>query len=142
MLEEATEREELSSTGDRRDGAGDVERRPRGQGISLGELKAEISSLKGDKSWGKSAIISFGKDSRQVFFDEANAIPMLTKRIKELWGIPRKIYWLSVNGKHESTVSTWPQTSSVVIQIRGLAGEGGYTEDSSWEADDMIDPSE
>jgi hypothetical protein len=86
------------------------------------DLKMEVSLLKDDRSWSKSAIISLGRQSRQIFFDETNAIPMFTKKIKEIWGIPRKIYWLSVNGKHESTVTSSPHVSMVVIQIKGPAG--------------------
>jgi hypothetical protein len=45
-----------------------------------------------------------------------------------------------VNGKHESLITTWPQISTVVIQIRGLAGTGDL--DTVWEEDDTLDPTE
>jgi hypothetical protein len=47
---------------------------------------------------------------------------MLSQKVKEIWNIPRKIYWLLMNGKHESLVTSWPQVSSIQIKIKGLAG--------------------
>jgi hypothetical protein len=79
----------------------------------------ELSLLKKDNA-GYSAIILFGGQSRQIFFDPPSALQTLTKKIKEIWNIPRKIYWLSVNGKHESKVTLWPLVSNVEIKIRGL----------------------
>jgi hypothetical protein len=90
------------------------------------ELKEEIN-----KVWnlltGNCAIISFAGQSRQIFFNPSNAIQRLTKKIKEIWNIPRKLYWLSVNGKHESKAKSWPQVSNVEIKIRGLGA--GPTQD-------------
>jgi hypothetical protein len=107
-------------------------------------FETEIASLKEEKGWSKSALISWGGQSRQIFFKDTQAIETLTKKIKEFWGIPRKFYWLSVNGKHESTISSWPQNSTVEIHIRGPAGavtaQRGFSEENDWENDDVVDP--
>jgi hypothetical protein len=98
------------------------------------KLKSDLVSLKEDKNWSKSALISWGGQSRQVFFDGTDAIPILTKKIKEVWGIPRKIFWLSVNGKHELLVTSWPHRSTLEIRIKGPAG--GITEEDTGEDDE------
>jgi hypothetical protein len=64
---------------------------------------------------------------------------VLTKKIREIWEIPRKIYWLQVNGKHESLITSWPQVSTVEIRIKGPAGGDP---DADWEDDDVHDPSD
>jgi hypothetical protein len=85
----------------------------------LRNLKEEITQLKQDEG-SLSALVSLGKDTRQIFFEAHNAVQRLVQKIKEIWNIPRKLYWLSVNGKHESQITSWPKTSNVEIKIRGL----------------------
>jgi hypothetical protein len=86
---------------------------------SLRSLKEEITQLKQDER-PLSALVSLGKDTRQIFFEEHNAVQRLIQKINEIWNIPRKLYWLSVNGIHESQITSWPKTSNVEIKIRGL----------------------
>jgi hypothetical protein len=137
-LEETAERKELRTPKDRSDRTTRDERRLGGTGIPIRELKEDLSHLKEDKSWSKSAVILWGRQVKQIFFDEVRAISVLVQRIKEIWGIPRKIYWLKINGKHESLVCTWPQNSIVEIQIKGPAG--AITSEDDWESDDVHDP--
>jgi hypothetical protein len=40
--------------------------------------------------------------------------------MKELWNIPVKMYYLLVNGVHESLVNSWQPVSSVIVKIKGL----------------------
>jgi hypothetical protein len=100
-----------------------------------GELSQELRSLKQDNS-GSSAIITFGRQSRQIFLEAHNAIQRLVQKIKEIWNIPRKLYWLLVNGKHESLVTSWPRVSTIQIKIKGLAG---YDRLADGNDDDQLD---
>jgi hypothetical protein len=73
---EAVEEEEETLHEDRRLGA---------RGIPIRERKSDLSLLKEDRSWSKSALVSWGRQTRQIFFDETLAIPTITQRIKEIW---------------------------------------------------------
>jgi hypothetical protein len=84
MLEENVERKGLSPPSDRGVRTTEESRGLGTRGVSIRELKADLSLLKKDRNWGKSALISWGQQTRQVFFDETEAIPMLTKKIKEI----------------------------------------------------------
>jgi hypothetical protein len=87
-------------------------------------LKESLAKLRKESSETKSAIISWGNQSRQIFFEEPEAIPAITQKIKDCWAIPRKVYWLQINGQHEERITSWPKQSTILINIRGLvAGE-------------------
>jgi hypothetical protein len=85
----------------------------------LEKLKEEIKILKNCPA-SKSAIVTWNTRSMQVHFEESHAIDSITKKIKDTWAIPRKYYWLRINGVHESKIREWPQVSNVSIEIRGL----------------------
>jgi hypothetical protein len=57
-----------------------------------------------------------------MFFSPSRAIAEFMRKIKDHWGISRKVYWLCINGKHESQVCDWPEESSVAIKIKGKGG--------------------
>jgi hypothetical protein len=101
------------------------------------DLKTELVSLKESMKGMKSALISWGKHSKQIIFEETCAIGTVTRQIKRLWNIPRKIYWLQINGRHESQIQEWPKESSIVIKIRCL-GAGEFGDDAG--DDDVFDP--
>jgi hypothetical protein len=70
-------------------------------------LKREITELR-VLPFCKSATTNWGVQSVQVLFEESQATAAITKKIKDTWWIPRKFYWLKVNGVHESGIKTWP----------------------------------
>jgi hypothetical protein len=49
----------------------------------------------------------------------------------------RKVYWLRINGRHESLVTSWPQTSTAEVMIRGL--DAGLVDNPE---DDVLDPTD
>jgi hypothetical protein len=58
-----------------------------------------------------------------MFFSPENAIADFRRKVKELWNIPPKMYYLSINGVHEGIpITTWPSCSGVQVTIRGLGG--------------------
>jgi hypothetical protein len=91
-------------------------------------LELDLTTLREKSDGMKSVLITWGNHTKQVFFDESNAIPGITRKIKEVWSILRKIYWLQINGRHESQIHEWPRESSVVVKVRGL-GEGEWDDD-------------
>jgi hypothetical protein len=93
-----------------------------------GELKAEFRALKEGLSETKSALISWGNQTKQIFFEKAQAIPTITRKIKDMWGMSRKFSWLRINWKHESQVTDWPRESFIEILIRGL-GAGPFDDE-------------
>jgi hypothetical protein len=140
LLEEDVERKKLSSTESTMGRLLSMGAKERGPGFissSGGQLNQDLKPLKSD-SGGHSALISFGSQVRQVFFEPHDAIQRVTQKINEIWNIPRKIYWLSVNGKHESLVTSWPQNSSVQIRIKGPAGYDPQTDESGEEQTEAI----
>jgi hypothetical protein len=66
------------------------------------------------------AMITFQRQSVQMFFSPENAIADFKRKVKELWNIPTKMFYLLVNGVHESLVNPWNSVSSVLVKIRGL----------------------
>jgi hypothetical protein len=115
MLEENIDRERLPGPADRSVRTTDDAGRCGARGLPIREIKEEISLLKEDRKWSKSVYISWGGQTRQIFFEETRAIEMITQKIKEIWGIPMKICWLSVKGKHESMITSWSETSTEEI---------------------------
>jgi hypothetical protein len=58
-----------------------------------------------------------------MFFSSENAIADFERKVKELWNIPRKMYYLLINGKYESHVSVdWPNCAMVCVKLKGLLG--------------------
>jgi hypothetical protein len=73
----------------------------------------------------RQAIISFEKQSVQMFFTPENAIADFCRKVKELWNIPRKLFYLLINGVHEDAL--WKSRSrdnAVQVKIKGLLGGG------------------
>jgi hypothetical protein len=60
-----------------------------------------------------------------MFFSPENAHADFHRKVKELWNIPKKSYYLLINGKHENiSVTSWPTLSSIQVRIKGLLGGG------------------
>jgi hypothetical protein len=88
------------------------------------KLKEEIKLLRSLPA-SKSVIVTWNNLSIQVHYEEPHAIEALSKAIKDKWAIPRKYYWLKVNGIHEAGLTEWPQVANASVEIRGLgAGTG------------------
>jgi hypothetical protein len=69
------------------------------------------------------AIISFGNQSVQLFFSPEHALEDFRRKVEELWNIPEKMFYLLVNGKHESRIGVdFPPRSLVRVCIKGLLG--------------------
>jgi hypothetical protein len=81
------------------------------------DLKHQLAILRDPLPDTFPAIISFQKQSVQMFFSPENAIADFKRKVRELWNIPMKMYYLLVNGLHESLVKTWQGVTSVVVQI-------------------------
>jgi hypothetical protein len=86
------------------------------------DLRNQVSILRSHCADTKSALVSWNGQTKQMFFNPDHAIEELTSQIKNHWGIPRKVYWLQINGNHESQVQCWPKESSVVVKVTGLGG--------------------
>jgi hypothetical protein len=48
------------------------------------------------------------KQTKQIFFHPERALDEISWQIKKHWSIPRKVYWLQINGGHESQIIDWP----------------------------------
>jgi hypothetical protein len=69
------------------------------------------------------AIITFERHSVQMFFSPENAVTDLKRKVKEIWNIPEKVYYLLINGSHESiTPKSWPKVVCVQVKMKGLLG--------------------
>jgi hypothetical protein len=87
------------------------------------ELRAELSKLHNAIPNTLCAIITFERQSVQMFFSPENAIADFERKVKNLWNIPRKMYYLLINGKHESHLNPkWPIRTAVCVKIKGLLG--------------------
>jgi hypothetical protein len=128
---EASQSDALSATtvtGDKEKNLGEESR-------IVSELRDRVSLLKRCHAEMKSALVTWNRQTKQMFSHPSRAIEELTRQIKNHWSIPRKIYWLQVTGKHESQIHDWPAESSVFIKVRGL-GAGRYDDDESDAIDD------
>jgi hypothetical protein len=98
------------------------------------DLRSQLSILKESSPYTLQAIITFQRQSVQMFFSPENAIADFKSKVKELWNIPVKMYDLSINGMHEGTpIKTWPKFSGVQVNIKGLgAGSSRKNGLSSW----------
>jgi hypothetical protein len=83
-------------------------------------LREQLSILKGREEDTKSAVISWERQSARTFFSPDHAVAEFERKIKDHWGMPRRVYWLCINEQHESQMKEWPEESSVVIKIKGL----------------------
>jgi hypothetical protein len=69
-------------------------------------------------------------------FTPENAIADFKRKLKELWNIPEKIYYLSANGVHESLEhDPWTKESTIQVKVKGPGGkpEGISDDDEFWE---------
>jgi hypothetical protein len=60
-----------------------------------------------------------------MLFSPENAISDFRRKVKELWNIPKKNYYLLFNGAYESkTPENWSKITAVQVKIKGLLGGG------------------
>jgi hypothetical protein len=91
------------------------------------DLLTQLTTLKSCCSETKSALVTWSNQTKQMFFNPDHASEELSAQIHKHWGIPKKVYWLQINGVHESQVRDWPSESSIAIKVRGLgAGKVGW----------------
>jgi hypothetical protein len=90
------------------------------------DLSSQLSTLRKSIPDTHQAIITFQRQSIHMFFSPENAIADFKRKVKELWNIPVKLYYLLVNGVHESLIHSWHAVTSVIVKIRGL-GAGSMT---------------
>jgi hypothetical protein len=58
-----------------------------------------------------------------MLFSPENALEDFRRKVKEHWNIPRKQYYLKIDGIHEDILTTkWTQNTTVRVEIRGLRG--------------------
>jgi hypothetical protein len=88
------------------------------------ELRDQVLILRSHGAETKSELVSWNGQTKQMFFNPDHAIEELTSQIKNHWSIPRKVYWLQFNGKHESQVQSWPQESSATIKVKACVLKG------------------
>jgi hypothetical protein len=89
------------------------------------DLKSQLLTLKESVPKTLQAIISFERHSVQMFFSPENAIADFKRKVKDLWNIPEKMYYLLINGVHELiTPKSWPKCSPIQVMIKGLLGGG------------------
>jgi hypothetical protein len=88
-------------------------------------LGSELETLRSSVPSTLQAIITFGKHSIQTFFSPENALADFRKKVKEVWNIPSKIYYLFINGAHESRIpEVWSMTTVIQVKAKGLLGGG------------------
>jgi hypothetical protein len=88
-------------------------------------LRSELEMLRSSAPNTLRAIITFKRQSVQMFFSPENAIAYFQRKVKELWNIPKKNYYLLFNGSHESkTPKAWPEVTAIQVKIKGLKGGG------------------
>jgi hypothetical protein len=60
-----------------------------------------------------------------MVFSSETALEDFHRKVKELWNIPRKQYYLKINGIHEDIpIKAWPGNVLVKVEIKGLLGGG------------------
>jgi hypothetical protein len=80
------------------------------------DIRFQLEGLKASIWDTLRAIISFERQSVQMFFSPKNAVTDFKKKVKELWTIPERMYHLLINGAHESISQiTWPNLTSVTF---------------------------
>jgi hypothetical protein len=98
----------------------------RGKSVSctaVENLRSEVDLPKNSIPETLRAIITFEKQSVQIFFSPENALEDFRRKVKELWNIPVKHYYMKINGVHENIPCvSWPQTTLVSVEIKGLMG--------------------
>jgi hypothetical protein len=65
-------------------------------------LRSELDTLKLSVPDTFHAIITYEKQSVQMFFSPKNAITDIQRKVKEPWNIPRKLFYLMINGVQDS----------------------------------------
>jgi hypothetical protein len=80
-------------------------------------------TLKDSEPSTRQAIITFERQSVQMFFSPEHALEDFRRKVKELWNIPRNHYYLKVNGIHEDAIpQIWKDNTTVRVEIKGLLG--------------------
>jgi hypothetical protein len=88
-------------------------------------LRSELEVLRSSVPNTLRAIITFERQSVHMFFSPENALAHFQRKVKELWNIPKKHYYLSINGAHDSKIpKAWPEVTAVLVTINGLLGGG------------------
>jgi hypothetical protein len=86
-------------------------------------LRTELATLCSSVPDTLRALITFERQSVQMFFSPENPIASFRNKVEETWNIPSEIYHLLINGVHESrTPKAWPHCTNVQIKIRGPEG--------------------
>jgi hypothetical protein len=86
-------------------------------------LRSELETLRESIPNTLRAIITFERQSVQIFFSPENAIADFQRKVKELWNIPKKNYYLLFNGTHESKIpKAWSKNTAIQVKIKGLLG--------------------
>jgi hypothetical protein len=92
------------------------------------DLHSQLSILRESIPDTRQAIITYQNHSVHMLFSPENAIADFKRKVKELWNIPTKMFYLLVNCVHESLARTWSSACSVSVKIRGLgAGPSAMT---------------
>jgi hypothetical protein len=88
-------------------------------------LRSELDTLKNSIPETLRAIITFEKQTVQMFSSPESALEDFRRKVKELWNIPKKLHCLLINGKHEETSWT-PRlgNDAAQVKIKGLLGGG------------------
>jgi hypothetical protein len=91
------------------------------------DLQTQLFIFKESSPTTLPAIITFQRQSVQMFFSPETAVAHFKRNVKELWDIPSKMYYLLINGVHQGfSVTAWPKCSGVQVVIRSSgAGKSG-----------------
>jgi hypothetical protein len=90
---------------------------------TIESLHSELKTLKDSIPATLRAIITFERQSVQMFFSPDHALEDFRRKVKELWNIPMNHYFLKINGMHEDvTPQIWGDNTTVRVEIKGLLG--------------------
>jgi hypothetical protein len=90
---------------------------------TIESLQSELETFKNSVPNTFRAIITFERQSVQMFFSPDHAPDDFRRKVKELWNIPRNHYYLKINGVHEGTpIQKWKDNTIVRVEIKGLLG--------------------
>jgi hypothetical protein len=86
-------------------------------------LQEQVLILKSTMKDTLPATLSWNNHAVQIFFNPERAVEDFERKVKELWGIPRKYFCLTINGcSEEIRQSIWTVQSSVRVSIPGVGG--------------------
>jgi hypothetical protein len=86
------------------------------------DRSSELEKLRSAIPNTQRVIISFERQSVQMFFSPENALTDIRRKVKELWNIPKRLYYLCANGVHEASVKSWKSVTAIQVKVRGLLG--------------------